>query len=126
MKTTKQIGDIGERAAAKFLKKNGYKILGRNIHFGRNELDIVAASRELILFVEVKTRSVASLDDISYKSRASDAVNREKRDRTEQAARAYLSQNYSSKQPRMDVIEVYLLKDNEKKILAVNHIENAF
>jgi putative endonuclease len=126
MKTTKQIGDIGERAAAKFLKKNGYKILGRNLHFGRNELDIVAANRELILFVEVKTRSVASLDDISYKSRASDAVNQEKRDRTEQAARAYLSQNYSSKQPRMDVIEVYLLKDNEKKILAVNHIENAF
>lgn len=126
MKTTKQIGDIGEKIAAKLLKKRGYKILGKNLHFGKNELDIVASSREFIVFVEVKTRSIESLDLITYKTRASDAVNREKRDRTEQAARAYLRENYSDKQPRMDVIEVYLQKDNEKKVLSVNHIENAF
>ena len=126
MKTTKQIGDIGEKVASKLLKKRGYKILGRNLHFSKNELDIVASNRDFIVFVEVKTRSVESLDSITYKTRASDAVNREKRERTEQAARAYLRENYSSKQPRMDVIEVYLQKDNEKKILSVNHIENAF
>ena len=52
---TKQIGDIGEAAAAKFLKKNGYKVIERNLHISHNELDIVAIHKKqrVIAFVEV-------------------------------------------------------------------------
>ena len=46
--TTKEIGDIGERAAERFLKKNGYKIKGRNCHFSHNELDIIAENDNFI------------------------------------------------------------------------------
>ena len=126
MKTTKQIGDAGERAATKLLKKKRFKILERNLHEGRNELDIVAQNREFILFVEVKTRSVDNPDELGFMHRAADAVDREKQKRTVNAARRYLLQNPSDKQPRFDIIEVYLDRKNEKRILEINHIENAF
>jgi putative endonuclease len=52
----RKIGDRGEEAAAKYLKSRGYRILGRNYRKKWGELDIVAAFRKNIVFVEVKTR----------------------------------------------------------------------
>ena len=37
-----KIGRRGEKIAARFLRRNGLRVLGRNLHFGKNELDIVA------------------------------------------------------------------------------------
>ena len=54
-KTEKQItGSQGEKLATEYLKKNGYRILERNFRSGRNEIDIVAADKGVIVFVEVK------------------------------------------------------------------------
>ena len=125
---TKQIGDIGEAAAAKFLKKNGYKVIERNLHISHNELDIVAIHKKqrVIAFVEVKSRTV---DDDLYSrfGTPASAVSKEKQARTIEAARAFLLKNtkYASLQPRLDVIEVYLKKESFE-ILNINHIENAF
>jgi putative endonuclease len=47
----------GKDAAAIYLQSLGYIILGRNIHTPHGELDIVARKDDLLLFVEVKTRS---------------------------------------------------------------------
>ena len=57
MMNTKSIGDIGEKLAVKLLKSKKFKILSRNLHKGRNELDIIAQNRDHIVFVEVKTRN---------------------------------------------------------------------
>jgi putative endonuclease len=126
--TTKDIGAIGENAAVKILKKSRYKILARNIHISHNELDIVALHKKsgMIVFVEVKTRSVNS-DLYSPFGTPSAAVTKQKQLRTIQAARGYLSANprLNKYQPRFDVIEVYLEKEN-KKIINTNHFENAF
>lgn len=126
--TTKDIGVIGENAAVKILKKSRYKILARNIHISHNELDIVALHKKsgMIVFVEVKTRSVNS-DFYSPFGTPSDAVTKQKQMRTIQAARGYLNANprLNKYQPRFDVIEVYLEKEN-KKIINTNHFENAF
>ena len=126
--TTKDIGAIGENAAVKILKKSRYKILARNIHISHNELDIVALHKKsgIIVFVEVKTRSVNS-DLYSPFGTPSDAVTKQKQMRTIQAARGYLNANprLNKYQPRFDVIEVYLEKEN-KKIINTNHFENAF
>ena len=54
--TTKDIGDIGEKAAAGFLRENGYKITARNKHLSHKEIDIIAEDKSFIVFVEVKTR----------------------------------------------------------------------
>ena len=125
---TKDIGNIGEKVAAKFLKKSKYKILERNIHLSHNELDIIALNKKerIIAFVEVKTRTVDS-DLYSRFGTPAAAVTKQKQLRTAEAARAYLCK-YSKAhlfQPRMDVIEVYLDKESYD-VLKINHIENAF
>lgn len=119
---------MGEKAATRFLKKNKYKILGRNVHISHNELDIVALNKkdEVIAFIEVKARSVDS-DLYSRFGTPASAVTKSKQARTIEAARAYLRKNrrFCYYQPRIDVIEIYLNKE-DLKILKINHIENAF
>ena len=122
---TREIGNFGEDAAVKLLKRKHYKILARNYVAGKLELDIVAKTRREIVFVEVKTRSVISLDHMPY-GRAADAVDLDKRRNTVTAAYAYMRQNPTKLNMRIDVIEVYLDKNSEKpKILTINHFENA-
>lgn len=124
--TTKEIGDIGERAAARFLKKNKYKIKGRNLHFSHNEIDIVAEDKSYIVFVEVKTRSVDTCAVGYIPEPPSKAVTKDKQSHLIEAARAYLkSEKPSKKQPRMDVIEVLIDKESHK-VLSLNHIRNAY
>lgn len=54
-------GMRGEEIAVDFLRKNGYKILGRNFRTVFGEIDIVARKHGMTIFVEVKTRSTSSL-----------------------------------------------------------------
>lgn len=124
--TTTEIGRYGEKLAAKFLKKSKYKIIAKNSHQSHNELDIIAVNKDYIVFVEVKTRSVGENLYSDYGSPA-EAVTFSKQKRLISAAKSFLSKNtkYYKKQPRMDVIEVYLNKTT-KKPLKINHIENAF
>ena len=127
--STRSVGQLGEELAVKYLKRSGYTVLDRNSHQSYNELDIVAANRDYIIFVEVKTRSVFANDMYSAFGTPASAVTKSKQMRTVAAAKKYLSVNagsrHSGKQPRMDVIEVYLDKDNGK-LLKLNHITDAF
>ena len=62
----RSLGELGEKLAAEFLKKNGYRLILANfkVPVGRNsrgvqvtgEIDIVALDQETLCFVEVKTR----------------------------------------------------------------------
>ena len=72
----------------------------------------------------MKTRSVD--DDLfnPYGTPAS-AVTVSKQEKLISAARAYLRENPMDKQPRMDVVEVYL-KKGTKAVLKINHFENAY
>ena len=53
------LGRRGERRAARFLRRRGYRILHRNLTIGRDEADLVALDPDgrTIVIVEVKTRS---------------------------------------------------------------------
>lgn len=53
----KKLGAEGEKAAARFLKKAGYRILARNYTCPLGEIDIIAHGDGAIVFVEVKTRA---------------------------------------------------------------------
>lgn len=62
MKIVNPIARLGEEKAVEFLKKIGYKIIDRNFRRGYGEIDIVAidpsaGSRQILVFVEVKTRT---------------------------------------------------------------------
>jgi putative endonuclease len=66
----KTLGRRGEDAAARFLKRQGYKILARGSRLVTGELDLVALDGRTIVFVEVKTRSSA---DVGHPAEAVDA-----------------------------------------------------
>jgi putative endonuclease len=59
--TSREIGDIGEEAVARFLKQNGYEILERNFTVRGGEIDIIAQKNGRLAFVEVKSRKSGSL-----------------------------------------------------------------
>ncbi|MBO5375032.1 MAG: YraN family protein [Clostridia bacterium] len=124
--TKKQVGDFGESACVKFLKKNKFKILSRNSRLGHLETDIIATNKDFVCFVEVKTRR---LDKANF-GRPSDAVTHSKRTNLLKFAYYYiktLSKKHASKQPRMDVCEIFVeFTNNKLKVCDLNYIENAF
>ena len=127
MKTT-DIGRLGEISVARLLKKQGFKILERNIHVSHNEIDIIALNKrcKIVAFVEVKARSVDK-DMYSRFGTPAAAVTKEKQRRTIDAAKGYLRANPKLYEfgVRFDVAEVYLDKES-RTLLEINHIENAF
>ena len=54
-------GKEGEKAAVKFLKKKGYRIIEKNYRNKTGEIDIVAEQDEVLVFVEVKSRTDAEI-----------------------------------------------------------------
>lgn len=113
------IGDMGENAAEKYLKNKGYTVVGRNYRCGIGEIDIIASNSKYIVFAEVKTRSINSID------RPVAWVDRKKQKKIIMAAYMYLEKNNIELQPRFDVIEV--VYDNiTRMIISVEHIEDAF
>lgn len=57
-KENKDIGKLGEKIAAGYLRKNGFQIVEKNFHKFGGEIDVVAIEKETntLVFVEVKTR----------------------------------------------------------------------
>ena len=119
MKDNKRLGDIGEKTAIEYLKKQGYHIFETNFKCKQGEIDIIAADNDTIVFVEVKTRSSDAY------GQPSEAVNYYKRRKIVQVALAYLTQrklfNWMS---RFDIVEI--ITDHTDKIISINLIKNAF
>lgn len=57
MKHNQRIGKWGEEKAEDYLIQKGYEIIGRNIRTPYGEIDIIAKLKDMIIFVEVKTRT---------------------------------------------------------------------
>lgn len=55
--TNKELGQLGEDFAAQWFLARGFLVLDKNWRANRVELDLVVSKCELIVFVEVKTRS---------------------------------------------------------------------
>ncbi|MGE3807166.1 MAG: YraN family protein [Gemmataceae bacterium] len=68
-------GNRSERAAVRFLKKLGYRILSRNFSCNLGELDIVALDGECIVFVEVRS---TGNDDTDRPAQSVDATKQRK------------------------------------------------
>lgn len=120
----RKIGDIGEDAAAKLLKKKKYKIIKRNYVAVDHEIDIIAENKEYQIFVEVKCREI---DSSPFADRPAAAVTPEKQRAIARAASYYTGFCPSDKKKRFDVIEVYVKSDGNKiTVKEINHIEGAF
>ena len=113
VRATSEIGDRGERLAARFLEANGYRLVVSNfkVPIGRNsrgvsvtgEIDIVALDGETLCFVEVKTRT--SSDFAAPLAN----VNKRKQRQIIRAARVYKRIFELSEIPhRFDVVSVIM------------------
>lgn len=120
-------GRLGEDAAAALYERAGYTVTARNHRESHNEIDLIAENRHSIVFIEVKTRTQKP-GAISRYGRPARAVDAGKRQRTVLAAEAYLRAHPTDKQPRIDVVEVYLEKraDGSIAVLEVVPYRNAF
>ena len=112
-----KIGIKGEQIAADFLQNKGYKILHCNWRSEKKEVDIIAANDGLLVFVEVKTRSSATL------LFPEETVNRKKQTNLMGAAEAFLANNLDYKNVRFDIVSVLLAGEHVKEII---HFEEAF
>ncbi len=113
-------GDWGEVRAAKLLKAKGYRIIGRKVRVGnRDEVDLVARDKDVLVFVEVKTRRGVDF------GRPIAAVNAKKKHVLSRAAVRYLKKlGFPKVYIRFDVVEVTGTPDAGE--LDINHVENAF
>jgi putative endonuclease len=111
-------GELGERAAKKYLRQHGLKFLVANFRSDRGEIDLVCRDDDCLVFVEVKTRSSEEW------VRPAAAVNAERRRRLSRAALDYLR---LIKNPqvkiRFDIVEVLLLDGSVREI---RHLPNTF
>ena len=119
----RKIGNAGERAAAKYLRKCGYKILERNYVSCGYETDIIAKCGDTVAFVEVKTRTVGHSSPME--PRPASSVTPEKQRKLISCAKSYMGANYTLKaKMRFDVIEVML--DKQQRLQKLNHLISAF
>jgi putative endonuclease len=119
--TPRQIlGARGEKAAAKYLRRSGYKILLKNFRSGKAEVDIVARQKDWLVFVEVKTRETEQF------GAPSEAVNRDKQRNLSKAALDYLRMLGNPRiHFRFDIVEV-IIADGSKRPDDIRLIQNAF
>ena len=122
------IGDIGEDYAARYLRKNKYKILERNYAQSDAEIDIIAENREYIVFIEVKARTLGR--ENPCEPRPASSVTPDKQKKIINCAKYYLATYPKNKKVRFDVIEVLLEEQiksfMKRKLNRLNHLEAAF
>lgn len=114
MQSKKEYGNKGEMLAVEHLIKDGYKILDRNWRCGHWELDIIAEKNDVLVFVEVKTRSRNTI--------AREAISERQMNTLIQAAEIYMRRYSEVKECRFDVVMV--CKDFSS--FKIEHIESAF
>jgi putative endonuclease len=117
MKIVNPTAVLGEDAACEFLKKKGYKILERNFRKGYGEIDIIAIFKNILVFVEVKTRSSSTFGT------PFDAISHTKLNQLIKGANFYkyiLHQELPDVM-RIDAIGVSVLGD---EVLEIEHREN--
>jgi putative endonuclease len=111
------LGRRGERAAEKYLRRIGYRIVARNFRAAGAEIDIVAMDGETIVFVEVKTRQSLAA------GAPEEAVDLRKQTRMRRAAEAfarrYRADDYDM---RFDIVAI----DASGERLEIELLRNAF
>jgi putative endonuclease len=111
-----RLGRWGEEAAAKYLQASGYAIVGRNVRLGHDEIDLIARKEDLLVFVEVKTRTSSSF---AYPE---DSVTMHKQTRMLAAAERYLDDHPES--PESWQFDVIAVEGSPEREAIITHFEN--
>lgn len=113
------LGARGEAAAARYLRRQGYRVVARHVQTGQGELDLVAIDRGVVVFVEVKTRQSR------WDGPAAAAVDDRKQRRLTRAALAYLRRHHLLEHPvRFDIVGVHWPRTARRPV--IDHLRHAF
>ena len=84
-----ELGRRGEDFACGYLEEHGFTVIGRNVHAGHSEFDIICTDGKYIVFAEIKTRNEAPDSPDRY-GRPANAVTAKKADAQIRGAQPYL------------------------------------
>lgn len=101
--------------AAEFLKQEGFAIVARNYRYKHSEIDLIVSKDNLIVFVEVKTRSSSGFGEPEA------FVGAKKATKIFEGADQYVYENNWNGNIRFDIVSVKLGSKPE-----VVHFEDAF
>src|ERR1700722_1847848 len=111
------LGRRGERAAEKYMRRSGYRIVARNFRAAGAEIDLVAMDGDVLVFVEVKTRRNLEA------GAPEEAVDERKQKRMRRAAEIFATRYRADDiTMRFDVVAV----DASGKRLEIELLRNAF
>lgn len=110
------LGDEGEKIAQEFFKKKGFKILEKNYRTVFGEIDIIAKDKDVLVFIEVKTRADAAF------GHPFEAVDRRKREKIRKVALCYMKNLKKECAARFDVLSINVEGGSEK----IEHFRDAF
>ncbi len=112
-----KIGLKGEQIASDYLLNKGYIVLHRNWRSGKKEIDIIAYRDDIVIIVEIKTRTGTKL---LYPE---EAVTRRKQGFLKIAAQVFMDENPGYRNFRFDIISIVMKGDQVAEIV---HFEEAF
>ena len=117
MPSTREQGHEGEEIAIRHLQGLGFRIVERNYHFGKPEIDIIARDGETLVFCEVKMRKSKEYGDPEY------AITKKKQQQIRRVASGYLYEHEIKEQDcRFDVVAIRWNRGSPQ----INYIKNAF
>lgn len=108
-------GTLGETQAAEFLRQKGWEIVVRNYRHKHAEIDLIVKKQNLLVFVEVKTRSSTSFGEPEA------FVDAKKAAKIFEGAEQYTFENNWNGNIRFDIVSVKVGDPPE-----IEHFEDAF
>ena len=112
-----ELGKRGEEIATEFIRNKGYIILETNWKHRKAEIDIIAKVDEVLIFIEVKSRSS------TYFGRPETFVDSKKQQLIADAASVYMEEVGHEWEVRFDIISILF---HNEVYQSVDHIKDAF
>src|SRR4051794_38606319 len=114
---TQAFGELGERIAERWLRRQGWRVVQRRFRNGHRDIDLVVERNGTVAFVEVKARQGTSFGD------PVEAVNWSKQRELARSAAIWIDRHGRPEDAyRFDVIGVLV----EGERVRIRHVPNAF
>lgn len=114
----RDVGTLGEKLAANFLKRKGYYIRETNFRCKQGEIDIVSEKKDSLVFVEVRTKTSNDFGS------PEESITRAKKEKLIASALTYVATHHNLPPLwRIDFVAVEL--DQKGKATRIELFENA-
>ncbi len=118
MKTQRrEFGDWGEKVAAWYLQRKGYRVFAKNVQCRGGEIDIVALKAGILVFVEVKTRKTDNFGGIQ-------SITPYKQNKLRIAAQQFCRKTGVSGAMQFDALVI--VGGSQSKSISIKHYRNCF